>query len=120
MIEQLTFDALTIESLTECFKALSDPSRLRILSMLRGGEKCVCELVPHLGISQPAVSTHLRKLRQAKLVREHKRGQWVYYEIDGRNYSFFKDILDAFPSYDDGLNPSDSPQTMCATRPNLG
>lgn len=85
------------EQLAECYKALGDQTRLRILSFLKEGERCVCELVRILNISQPAVSQHMRKLKNAKLVKERRSGQWVFYSLDGSTYPFFAKIIDSLP-----------------------
>jgi len=69
------------EQLADLFKALGDPVRLRILALLRVREACVCELAGLLPISQPAVSQHLRKLRQAGLVHERRQKYWTYYAV---------------------------------------
>jgi ArsR family transcriptional regulator, arsenate/arsenite/antimonite-responsive transcriptional repressor len=64
------------------FKALGDPVRLRLLSMIAsraGGEVCVCELTPAFDLSQPTISHHLKLLRQAGLIDCERRGTWVYY-----------------------------------------
>jgi ArsR family transcriptional regulator len=63
-------------------KALADPGRLRLLSLLRaapGGEVCVGDLVDALGLSQPTVSHHLRVLTDAGLLTRERRGNWVWY-----------------------------------------
>jgi ArsR family transcriptional regulator len=63
------------------FKALGDPVRLRLFSMIasRGGDEvCVCDILD-VGVSQPTVSHHLRKLREAGLITSERRGTWVYY-----------------------------------------
>ncbi|MER5521488.1 metalloregulator ArsR/SmtB family transcription factor [Streptomyces sp. NPDC002763] len=72
--------------LAKVFKALGDPVRLRLLSMIasRGeagevGEVCVCELTPAFDLSQPTISHHLKLLRQAGLIDCQRRGTWVYY-----------------------------------------
>ncbi|WP_246333964.1 ArsR/SmtB family transcription factor [Thermoactinomyces mirandus] len=85
------------EQLTECYKALGDQTRLQILSFLKEGERCVCELVQILNITQPAVSRHMRKLKNAKLVKERRSGQWVFYSLDGSIYPFFEKIVDSLP-----------------------
>jgi ArsR family transcriptional regulator, arsenate/arsenite/antimonite-responsive transcriptional repressor len=67
---------------TQLFKALSDPTRLRCLSLLMGhGELCVCELTHALDLPQPKVSHHLAALRRAELVSDRKAGLWIYYRI---------------------------------------
>ncbi|MFY9264653.1 MAG: metalloregulator ArsR/SmtB family transcription factor [Solirubrobacterales bacterium] len=64
-------------------RALGDPIRLQIVDVLRAhaGEVCVCELVPLFDVSQPTLSHHLRKLREAGIVDSEKRGLWSYYYV---------------------------------------
>jgi len=65
------------------FRALSDGTRLRLMLLLRReGRLCVCELVHALDAAQPRISRHLGHLRDIGLVRDERRGQWVYYEIN--------------------------------------
>ena len=66
------------------FKALADPARVRIVNMLAtaGEGICVCDLTPHLGLSQPTVSHHLRKLAEAGLLEREQRGTWAFYSLD--------------------------------------
>lgn len=67
----------------EVFKALGDPTRLRIVRMLaEQGEVCVCKIVEAFGMNQPAVSHHMAKLKQARLVHHRKQGQWIYYSLN--------------------------------------
>ncbi|MEV6288334.1 metalloregulator ArsR/SmtB family transcription factor [Kribbella sp. NPDC051770] len=63
------------------FKALADPIRLRLLSIIAAsdGETCVCDLTPHFEVSGPTISHHLKILREAALVDCERRGTWVYY-----------------------------------------
>jgi DNA-binding transcriptional ArsR family regulator len=63
------------------FNALSDPVRLEIIEFLRDGEKCVCEITPHLKLIQPVVSRHLKILKAAGLVKRRKKGTWHMYSI---------------------------------------
>ncbi|MGB8955283.1 MAG: metalloregulator ArsR/SmtB family transcription factor [Tumebacillaceae bacterium] len=88
---------MELDLLTDCYKALADKTRLKILALLRSEEHCVCELVDILGMTQPAISQHLRKLRTAKLVKERRQGQWSYYSLDGASYPFFPAVLEALP-----------------------
>ncbi|MER6565274.1 metalloregulator ArsR/SmtB family transcription factor [Streptomyces sp. NPDC001093] len=70
--------------LAKAFKALGDPVRLRLLSMIasrEGGEVCVCEMTPAFDLSQPTISHHLKLLRQAGLIDCERRGTWVYYWV---------------------------------------
>ncbi|PTX91881.1 transcriptional regulator [Verrucomicrobia bacterium LW23] len=63
-------------------KALSDPTRVRIVKLLCLTEACVCELCDALEISQSTLSTHLQVIRQAGLVVTRKKGTWIYYSIE--------------------------------------
>ncbi|MFF7443179.1 ArsR/SmtB family transcription factor [Streptomyces sp. NPDC008122] len=70
--------------LAKTFKALSDPIRLRRLSLIapyEGGEACVCDLTGPFDVSQPTISHHLKVLREAGLVSSEQRGTWVYYRV---------------------------------------
>lgn len=65
-------------------KALADPGRLRLLSILlasEGHQACTCDLTAPLGLSQPTVTHHLRKLLEAGLVTSERRGVWTYYRV---------------------------------------
>jgi ArsR family transcriptional regulator len=75
--------AADVRGLTEVAKALADPVRLQIVDVLRrhAGEVCVCDLQPLFEISQPTLSHHLRKLREAGLVGVVRREQWAYYYV---------------------------------------
>ncbi len=72
----------TLRNLAEILKALADETRLAVLAMLQDGEMCVCEIMDALPLSQPAVSHHLKILRQAGLVTDRRQGKWIYYRID--------------------------------------
>ncbi|PQV62803.1 ArsR family transcriptional regulator [Abditibacterium utsteinense] len=63
-------------------KALSDPTRVRIIAALREGDVCVCELSDALEMSQSTLSNHLQLIRQAGLVFTRRDGKWVYYGIE--------------------------------------
>jgi len=67
----------------EVFKALADPARVRIVNVLAtsGEPVCVCHLVEPLGLSQPTVSHHLKKLTEAGLLEREQRGKWAYYAL---------------------------------------
>ncbi len=78
------------------FKACSDPTRLRILHMLRGGELCVCDIVEVLNVSQPKVSRHLGHLRKAGLVDARKEGLWIHYSLRHASHPLHAKLLEAF------------------------
>ncbi|SDJ78883.1 ArsR/SmtB family transcription factor [Salimicrobium halophilum] len=83
---------LMIEEAAPALKLLGDKTRLTIAGMLKNGECCVCEFTEVLEMSQPSVSQHLRKLRDAKLVKENRRGQWVFYSLN-ENYEAYDLVL---------------------------
>ena len=70
-----------LTTLEDAFKALADPTRLRILGLLAGGEICVCNIHECLGIPQPTASRHLAYLRKKGLVLTRKDGLWVHYAL---------------------------------------
>lgn len=84
-----------IEELVEIFKALSDPTRLRLVKLLNesGGALCVNALAHKLDVTQSAVSQHLRILRQARLVRGERRGPSVHYLLDPDRMERHKAVL---------------------------
>ncbi len=69
----------------EIFKALADPTRLKILECIKDEEKCICEVIPYTGKSQPNVSLHLKVLKQAGLVNERKDGTKIMLSIADKN-----------------------------------
>ncbi len=76
------------------FRALSDSTRLRILSLLQSGELCVCELVDILDVPQPTVSRHLAYLRKAGLVRVRKEGLWQHYRLTPAKRKFQRKLFE--------------------------
>jgi ArsR family transcriptional regulator, arsenate/arsenite/antimonite-responsive transcriptional repressor len=79
---QETISAPDAADLAAAFKALGDPVRLRLMSMIAsadGGEICVCDLTPGFDLSGPTISHHLKVLREAGLIEGDRRGTWVYY-----------------------------------------
>jgi ArsR family transcriptional regulator, arsenate/arsenite/antimonite-responsive transcriptional repressor len=92
-------DALTTEDATATaalFKALGDPARVRIVNLLARADEpvCVCELTPVMGLSQPTVSHHLKKLVQAGLLEREQRGVWAYYRLDRDAFERAASVLD--------------------------
>ena len=75
------------------FNALSDPIRLEILSFLRDGEKCVCEIVPQLNLIQPLVSRHLKILKDVGILRCRKDGtKRIYSIVDPRIHNIVDNL----------------------------
>ncbi|WP_067247090.1 ArsR/SmtB family transcription factor [Microbacterium resistens] len=76
-------DDATAHDLAKVFKALSDPARVKLLSLIVGssaGEMCACDLTDPVGLSQPTVSHHMKLLVEAGLVTREQRGKWAYYQ----------------------------------------
>ncbi|MDH3393331.1 MAG: metalloregulator ArsR/SmtB family transcription factor [Desulfobulbaceae bacterium] len=69
------------QSFIKVMKALSDPSRVKVVKALEVRELCVCELREVIGLAQPTVSKHLRVLEEAGLIASRKEGQWVHYRL---------------------------------------
>ncbi|MCI3918693.1 metalloregulator ArsR/SmtB family transcription factor [Paenibacillus sp. TRM 82003] len=84
--------------MADWFRLFSDKNRLSIVALLRERELCVCELVDLLQTSQPNISQHLRKLKDANVLRESKRGQWVYYALNLDDKPHIHPIIDSLPS----------------------
>lgn len=80
--QQALLDGLSATHLAATFKALADPTRLRIVSVLAQTELCVCDLAATLGMTQSAVSHQLRLMRDLRLVKSRKDGRMVYYALD--------------------------------------
>jgi len=89
------------EDLARRFKALGDPTRVLLLSLIAAsadGEACTCDLTAPVGLSQPTVSHHMRQLVDADLVTREQRGKWAYYRL----------VDDAFASIAQALSPNAS------------
>jgi ArsR family transcriptional regulator len=92
-------DGLTAEdaeATAALFKALGDPARVRLVNLLATAEEpvCVCQLTPAIGLSQPTVSHHLKKLVQAGLLHREQRGVWAYYSLDRDGLERAASVLD--------------------------
>jgi ArsR family transcriptional regulator len=77
-------DADTAERLARSFRALADPTRVRLLSLIAAapeGESCICDLTDVVALSQPTVSHHMRQLVDAGLVTREQRGKWAFYAV---------------------------------------
>ncbi len=93
-----------IDEVSECMKLLSDKTRLMILSVLKEGEMCVCDIVDILETTQPNVSQHLRKLKLGGLVNETRRSQWIYYSLNTESRPYLKQVMEQLPSMKDKLH----------------
>ncbi|MEU7314437.1 metalloregulator ArsR/SmtB family transcription factor [Streptomyces sp. NPDC007083] len=92
--------AAEAETAARMFKALGDPVRLRLFSTVAshpGGEACVCD-ISDVGVSQPTVSHHLKKLKDAGLLLSERRGTWVYYRVTPSVLAAMGQILTTGPA----------------------
>ena len=89
------------------YKAFCDENRIRILNLLRGGEKCACKLLEELSISQPTLSHHMKLLCDSGIVVGRKEGKWMHYRISSEGVQIAKDYLT-------GLTPANA---ACESKP---
>jgi ArsR family transcriptional regulator len=83
------------EATATLFRALGDPARVRLVNILAtSGTVCVCELQEPLGLSQPTVSHHLKKLTDAGLLEREQRGRWAYFSINDEAMAQLAGLLD--------------------------
>jgi ArsR family transcriptional regulator len=89
-------DADEAVGLAAALKALAEPARLRLLSLIQAqpdSEACVCHLTEPLGLSQPTVSHHLKVLLEAGLVERDQRGSWAYFRVVPDQLQALRDLL---------------------------
>ncbi|MGI6325832.1 MAG: ArsR/SmtB family transcription factor [Saccharofermentanales bacterium] len=79
--KEMTEDIRLVQ-MAELFKALDDPTRLKIINALLLAEMCVCDISALLNMTQPAISHHLKVLRQTQLIKYRREGKIVYYSLD--------------------------------------
>lgn len=97
---------IEIDEASKSLKVLGDKTRLSIMCLLREGECCVCEFVDILQMSQPSISQHLRKLRDAGLVNERRNSQWIFYSLnkDHEAFGMIECIMEHIPDQRDKLH----------------
>ncbi|WP_042357695.1 ArsR/SmtB family transcription factor [Bacillus rubiinfantis] len=96
---------IEIDTASQVFKLLGDKTRLTIIALLIKRDLCVCELVEVFNMSQPSISQHLRKLKDAGLVKEARRGQWIYYSLNTNSdfYSLIVYVTSLVPNQDEKI-----------------
>ena len=82
-----------LELAVQRFHALSDATRLDIIRLLSGGERCVCELTDALDAAQSRLSFHLKVLKDAGLVTDRREGRWVYYTLDPAAFAELEGVV---------------------------
>ncbi|MFT4414198.1 ArsR/SmtB family transcription factor [Fredinandcohnia humi] len=95
-------ETVEIEKAASLLKLLGDKTRLTMVKILDSFDCCVCEFVEMFKTSQPAISQHLRKLKDAGIVRETRRGQWIIYSLNKESdyYPFVQNLLGHLPNQD--------------------
>lgn len=84
---------LTEKKMALIFKALCDENRIRIMKLLRTGEKCACKLLEELNISQPTLSHHMKILCDSEIVIGRKEGKWMHYSISPEGSQIARECL---------------------------
>ena len=94
-----------IEETAMILRILGDKTRLSMLKIMQLKDCCVCEFVEIFKMSQPAISQHMRRLREADLVNERRSGKWIIYSLNQESmyYSLLQDVLHHIPSQEKKL-----------------
>jgi len=105
----MSFSLDDLDEISLVLKLLGDKTRLTMMKLLEKQECCVCELVEVFKTSQPSVSQHLRKLKDAGLVKENRKGQWIFYSINSNSIhnELIQKLLNFVPSQDHELEELD-------------
>lgn len=98
----MEFSTVEIEKAAAILKLLGDKTRLTMLKMLETNDYCVCEFVEIFKVSQPAISQHVRKLKDAGLVRETRKSQWIIYSLNRESeiFPFVQSLVGHLPNQD--------------------
>ena len=91
------------------FKAFCDENRIRILKMLRSGEKCACKLLEELNVTQPTLSHHMKILCDSGVVVGRKEGKWMHYSISAEGVEYARQCFNALTA----VSGSDENRLCC-------
>ncbi|KAB8137755.1 winged helix-turn-helix transcriptional regulator [Gracilibacillus oryzae] len=96
---------VAVDKAATILKLLGDKTRLMMVKLLENNTCCVCEFVEIFQTSQPAISQHLRKLRDIGVVMEERKGQWIFYSLNKNydHYSLVEQILQQVPNQEHKL-----------------
>src|SRR5699024_3135067 len=96
---------IDLQRASQLLKLLGDPTRLTMMKLLKSHKCRVCEFVESFKRSQPESSQHVRKLRDIELVKEERRGQWIFFSINEHHedYPFIKSILEHLPDQNESI-----------------
>lgn len=92
-----------LQQLSDVFKLLGDRTRLQLVALVKERELCVCELAELLATSQPNISQHIRKLKDAGVIQESRKGKWVYYSLAKAHSEELQALLPLLPSQTEKL-----------------
>lgn len=104
---------MTIKEVSQICKAMSDENRLSIIGMLTTGEKCGCELLEELQVTQPTLSHHMKVLGDCGLVSSYKEGKWQHYSINCERFREFKDYINSIDCCVTGGISGESEEPCC-------
>ena len=107
MVDPTVAPAGQLGSVERMFRALADPTRVRILHLLGDGPLCVGDLVSVLGVPQPTASRHLAYLRKSGLVVDERRGQWSFYKLAQAGSAFHEKLLETLRAAGSGRTRAD-------------
>ncbi|MFS0863964.1 ArsR/SmtB family transcription factor [Fredinandcohnia sp. 179-A 10B2 NHS] len=96
----MNVSTIEIDKAASILKLLGDKTRLAMVSILDNHDCCVCEFVEIFKTSQPAISQHVRKLKDARIVHEKRRGQWIIYSLNkgSEYYPLVQNLLEHLPN----------------------
>jgi len=97
------------EEQAKVFKAFCDEHRLKILELLRGGEKCACKLQEQLELGQSGLSYHMKILVESGIVESRQEGKWTHYQISEKGSAYAKILLEELTTPD----PVSAPDSCC-------
>lgn len=106
-------DTVQDDALLQCFQALAEETRFRIVQLLSAGERCVCELQADLGAGQSRLSFHLKRLKDAGLIRDRRDGRWVYYSLVPEPLEQMRWFLDEVKPRDSWLPAVPGTESCC-------
>ena len=86
-------EARDVEKIYAFLRAIADPNRLKILCLLRDGSRCVCKIVPAIGISDKLASHHLKQLKKIGLLNEERKGNFIHYSLNKEAIKNYKQIF---------------------------
>ena len=104
---------MTREEVSGICKAMSDVNRLRIIELLTAGEKCGCDLLEELQVTQPTLSHHMKVLAECGLVTSYREGKWHHYSINCERFTEFKEYLNAVSCCRAGRAKGAKSKTCC-------